>query len=372
MRSNLPGFFFWGCEHLDGTTAKRKIFNTNVAALIALGSIGFYGLIYIASGNSALMKSALCSIPFCAVFSTVPFLNKKQHTNLSRWVFSFSLTAVISVVILVAQGSFSGIHQYFLLFALVPTMFFPLSRWGAVLFFFLLNISLFMFVEYVGVTPDAAMYELPQWFVTAIHASFHFTSFLTLLFIVWLSEYAAGTNETNLEFLSGTDGLTNIPNRRFFDGLLVNEWQRAARSQQSLVLAMVDVDWFKKYNDHYGHQAGDECLRLVAQTLRDCLRRSSDLVARYGGEEFVFIVPDADIIHAEKIANAACEAVRSLKLPHGLSDFSYVTVSIGIASVVPTKDEKPDILLKRADAALYRAKQEGRNRVVSEDCMRGT
>ena len=372
MRLNLPSFLFWGCEDVDSAIEKRKIVNTNAAVPIALVSMTFYGLIYIATGNPALIKSLYCEIPFFVVFSTVPMLNKNGHISLSRWLFCFSLTGSVFAVILFAQGGFLGLHQYFLLFALVPLMFFPLSRWGAVLFFFTLNISLFMFSEYVGITPEVAIGELPPWLVTAMRVSFQTTSFLTLLFIVWFSDQSAETNETKLELLSRTDGLTGIPNRRFFDEVLVNEWQRAARTRQSLALAMVDVDWFKKYNDHYGHQAGDDCLRSVAQALRNTLRRSSDLVARYGGEEFVFVIVDADINQAEKIANDACEAVRNLELSHGLSDFLYVTVSIGIASVVPIRGEEPDALLKRADAALYRAKQEGRNKVVSEHRMLGT
>lgn len=168
-----------------------------------------------------------------------------------------------------------------------------------------------------------------------------------------------------LEHISVTDGLTGIANRRHFDAVLASEWGRAARSGQPLTLGLIDLDWFKKFNDHYGHQAGDECLRQVARVLTDKIRRSGDLVARYGGEEFVFIAPETDREHALQLAQIVCQAVRELAVPHALSEFGCVTLSVGVATLVPLSDETPDALLGRADEMLYRAKAKGRNRVVS-------
>jgi diguanylate cyclase (GGDEF)-like protein len=167
-----------------------------------------------------------------------------------------------------------------------------------------------------------------------------------------------------LEALSTTDGLTGIANRRCFDKVLTSEWSRAARVGQPLALAMIDVDWFKKYNDHYGHQAGDECLRSVAGFLASRVCRTGDLVARYGGEEFVFITPATDGDNALSMAQKICEAIQSLALPHAMSAFGCVTISIGVAAMVPEEADAPEILVKAADLALYRAKGQGRNRVV--------
>ena len=166
--------------------------------------------------------------------------------------------------------------------------------------------------------------------------------------------------------LSMTDGLTGIANRRRFAEVLESEWTRAMRSGQSLALAMIDVDWFKRYNDHYGHQAGDDCLRAVARLLTESTRRGGDLVARYGGEEFAIIAPATDGAQALQMAHAICQAIQSLALPHALSEFSHVSVSIGVTALVPGQDDTPDALLRLADAALYRAKGEGRNRVVCD------
>jgi diguanylate cyclase (GGDEF)-like protein len=167
-----------------------------------------------------------------------------------------------------------------------------------------------------------------------------------------------------LESLSTTDGLTGIANRRRFDEVLALEWSRASRMGKPLALAMLDIDFFKKYNDHYGHQAGDECLRRIATILNTTICRTGDLVARYGGEEFAFIAPATDGVSAFNIASKVLDALRSSKIQHEMSEFGFVTASIGVASIIPSTDDLPENLVKNADEALYRAKQQGRNRVL--------
>ena len=174
-----------------------------------------------------------------------------------------------------------------------------------------------------------------------------------------------------LEVISTTDALTGIANRRHFDTVLAAEWSRAVRLGQSLALGLIDLDWFKKYNDHYGHLAGDECLRQVARVLAKKLGRTGDLVARYGGEEFVFIAPVTDGENARRLAQLVCEAVQALALPHELSDFGCVTLSIGVAALVPRRTESPYMLVGRADEMLYQAKAQGRNRVVADTMYSG-
>ncbi len=169
-----------------------------------------------------------------------------------------------------------------------------------------------------------------------------------------------------LEALSAMDGLTGIANRRRFDEVLAKEWARAARQGQSLALAMFDVDWFKRYNDHYGHLAGDECLRAVARTLDASICRSGDLVARYGGEEFVFIAPAIEGGDALSMAWNVCKAIEALALQHETSTFGCVTISAGVAALMPAEGDTADVLVRCADQALYLAKEQGRNRVVLE------
>jgi two-component system, sensor histidine kinase LadS len=167
-----------------------------------------------------------------------------------------------------------------------------------------------------------------------------------------------------LEALSMVDGLTGIANRRQFDHVLQTEWQRMQRAQQPLALVMLDVDWFKRYNDHYGHPAGDQCLREVATAIA-AVGRGSDMVARYGGEEFVLVAPATDAEQALALAQRACAAVQALALPHSGSDFGHVTLSCGVAAVVPQPGQDSAQLLRAADAALYRAKHQGRNQAVA-------
>nr|WP_255705624.1 MULTISPECIES: diguanylate cyclase [unclassified Ectothiorhodospira] len=171
-----------------------------------------------------------------------------------------------------------------------------------------------------------------------------------------------------LEKISLQDGLTEIPNRRYFDQKLAEEWARSSRNDQSLALLMVDIDQFKPFNDHYGHGAGDECLRRVAQALRRVPTRATDLVARYGGEEFVVLLPETDTRGAQHVAQAMLEAVRSLEVTHDYSDVApHVTISIG-GAIQSRQHPKPSAedLKKAADTALYQAKTNGRNRYQGE------
>jgi diguanylate cyclase (GGDEF)-like protein len=169
-----------------------------------------------------------------------------------------------------------------------------------------------------------------------------------------------------LENLSALDGLTGIPNRRKFDKMLNAEWKRAVRGGGPLSVIMVDIDHFKQFNDNYGHGSGDECLRQVAIALAECVSRPGDLVARYGGEEFVVILPHADAAGTRFIAERLVTAVAGLNIPHAYSEVAdHVTISAGSATVSPTRDMTVETLLQKADQMLYKAKDEGRNRVCS-------
>ena len=170
--------------------------------------------------------------------------------------------------------------------------------------------------------------------------------------------------ERQLRQLVYVDGLTGVANRRHFDEQLQTEWRRCLRSHQPLALLMVDIDYFKLYNDHYGHQQGDACLQAVAGALKAGLGRAHDLVARYGGEEFVCLLPEIDVHGARRVAQGLCAAVQALGLAHAPSPLgAVVTVSIGVACDVPTAEGAPADLLAQADAHLYRAKNAGRNRI---------
>lgn len=185
-----------------------------------------------------------------------------------------------------------------------------------------------------------------------------------------LSEQLELANQ-QLEELVTIDGLTQVNNRRCFDETFLSEWNRLCRENHPLSLIMCDVDHFKAFNDTYGHQAGDVCLRKVAQAIAKVAKRPADCVARYGGEEFAIVLPNTDLDGAIQVAEAIRSTIHNLEIPHRLSSTgNNVTASLGVASQVPDENVAPSILIEAADRALYVAKEQGRDRVQThqKDC----
>jgi len=171
-----------------------------------------------------------------------------------------------------------------------------------------------------------------------------------------------------LEKFAAIDGLTNIPNKQQFDEKLTQEWQRCQRSEFPVSLTMIDIDQFRQFNDDYGHPAGDECLKQIAKILTDCLRRSGDFIARYGGDKFVAILPNTDKAGAVKIASDFQSTIESLNIANeNSSGNKIVTLSIGVGTLTPSADLKPEQLLEHASRMLQHAKDEGKNQIKSSE-----
>lgn len=167
-----------------------------------------------------------------------------------------------------------------------------------------------------------------------------------------------------LEKQAFIDSLTTIPNRRRFDEVLAKEWQRACKKQKPISMILMDIDYFKNYNDNYGHQQGDECLIQIGYILKRMLQKKDELVARYGGEEFTMILPNISEEDAFERAEMIRRAVLMQHIPHRYSGISeFITVSLGVAQFNPSAEDHSEILLSMADNALYRAKEQGRNQV---------
>lgn len=166
-----------------------------------------------------------------------------------------------------------------------------------------------------------------------------------------------------LKRISSLDGLTGVGNRRQFDELIDREWRRAIRNKHEISLLMCDVDYFKLYNDSYGHQAGDSCLQKVAGVMTECLGRGADMACRYGGEEFVIVLPETGMSGAYFVAERIREGVFTRGMKHEYSPFGQVSLSIGVSCMSPDVSKSAELLIKTADHALYAAKQGGRNRV---------
>jgi diguanylate cyclase (GGDEF)-like protein len=190
-------------------------------------------------------------------------------------------------------------------------------------------------------------------------------SYLLDLRELGLREALRATNE-RLNAAARTDALTGAANRRAFDEFLTQSWSRAQAEGRSLSLLMVDVDHFKAFNDHHGHQEGDRCLQMVVEAMGPCLRRPVDMLARWGGEEFAVLITDADDAAARQVAQRICQAVEGCSLAHAEAHgLRVVTVSVGLASTQPDAQHSAQDLIRQADEALYRAKSGGRNQVCT-------
>jgi diguanylate cyclase (GGDEF)-like protein/PAS domain S-box-containing protein len=171
--------------------------------------------------------------------------------------------------------------------------------------------------------------------------------------------------QKELEILSYKDGLTGVFNRRMFDTVLEREWLHAQQNKQALSLILLDIDYFKQYNDRYGHIRGDDCLKMISKTLSNAATRSRDFFARYGGEEFVLVLPETDEEAAMKVAERCNQHIFKAQIPHEKSDIGQlVTISIGIGTIIPTKNDTALDFIQKVDKSLYQAKQNGRNRIV--------
>lgn len=179
-----------------------------------------------------------------------------------------------------------------------------------------------------------------------------------------IAEVALEKANKALDKLAHIDGLTQIANRRKFDQTIESEWQRMAREKKPLGLILSDIDYFKQYNDIYGHQRGDDCLREIAHLLKNSVHRPADIVARYGGEEFAILLPDTELDGCKKIAKKMRQDIENMRIQHkGSTQFQLVTMSFGITSAYPNEQNNLDQLISNADSALYIAKNNGRNRV---------
>jgi len=358
----LSRWLHWGVNTQPDWTLKRKIFHTNIGALVAWLLLFLYcGALLVFLGSWLTAKIALFELPIFVLLSLVPWFNRKGYDNLARWTFAFSAIASQLIAVFSAFGSYLNAHFYFILFAIVPITFFPTRQWRAILFLLVLNTSFFLTFEYLPHQPAPEVLRWSATTVQIVRASYAASTVLTMFIFIWMVEVIAERNEAKLENISLTDHLTGLPNRRFFEIVFGQELAKCRRAQVPLALAMIDIDHFKRVNDTFGHDAGDEVLKHISHLLSQTTRQSN-VVARFGGEEFAVLLPKTSLPEALEVAERMRQAVEnnSYQLKH---QTLHITISIGIAVV---DGELPMAqAYKAADTALYQAKHAGRNRVVA-------
>ncbi|MDD4911252.1 MAG: GGDEF domain-containing protein [Sideroxydans sp.] len=357
MLSQVSTWVHWGVEsHLDHTT-KRKILLTNIAALLAIVSLGSYALLFTFIGNPALINVIYTQIPFYPMLVLVLHLNSQGRNCQARWLLVFAIVASQIVASLISFGSFVNSYYSYILFALGAIVVFPLERWKSIAFIFVVNIGLFLYFEFNWVEPAPALLQLDNDVARLIRQLFPTTSFVSVLLLMGIVEFIAARSERRLEGLSITDPLTLLPNRRYFENTFKLEVAQSQRSATPLALAILDIDYFKQVNDTYGHDVGDQVLVHISTLLRRSTR-AGNVIARVGGEEFALLLPNTKPSEALEIAERIRTNIEETSYSHDGRRLP-VTVSIGISQVA--YNEALEYSYKLADEALYEAKNRGRN-----------
>lgn len=361
IRRTIKEWLHWGVEDQPDFTLKRKVLSVNLAALLSALSILSYMFFYWLTMNPALVNLASLDVFFVALLLGVPWLNQRGENAAARWILVLALMGSQLLASLLVYGSFFNSYYYYLLFAMGTVVIFPIQSWLLITSVFISNLGLFLLFQYGNFEPDPVLLELDSWILQLLSASYVALSYLTVFIAVWLIELMAKESEEKLSRLSLTDPLTDLPNRRYFESALQQEIAKAQRNNTPLVLALLDIDFFKKVNDKYGHDVGDEVIKHVAHHLRLTLR-AGNTVARVGGEEFAVILPEMNLSAAAEVAERMRHAIEINE--YQMKDTVLpLTISIGVVEV--DLKEPPENAYKLADDALYAAKRGGRNRVIA-------
>lgn len=358
LTSRWPGLGY-GVRPDDTATLVRKIAQVNGGAWLLLGTVAAFNLLFLLIGNQALIRSGLVQWPIALLAPVVWWLNHRRHVVRARWTLILLSMADCLLAILGGQGTASNVHLYFLLFAVMTPTLFAAEQRGSIASLVLANLGCFSLLQWQGWPPHPAFALLSPSIQAWMTQSMVLSCVLIVIMMNLLTEIAAGENENRLLALADTDALTGLPNRRRFRLALKAEQERIRREDSSFVLGVFDLDHFKRINDELGHDAGDLALQHVCRVVQAQLR-PYDLLARTGGEEFVLLLSQTHLEEAQQ----AVERIRLALMAHpfdyeGLS--RVVTASIGLACVEAGQDA--GLRLRQADAAMYQAKREGRNRI---------
>lgn len=349
----------FGVRAEDTATQVRKIVQVNAGVWLFIGTVLVFNGLFWLVGNEALIRSGLWQLPIMLVAPAVWWLNARRYVHAARWL--LMLLAMVDCLIAIAggQGTASNVHIYFLLFAVMTPTLFAVEEWPATMALVALNLFIFLVLQFGHWPAHPSFALLNARASEQMIQSMVVSCVLILILMTMLTEIAAADNENRLIRLAETDPLTGLANRRQFRQALEAEGSRMAREGGSFVLGVFDLDHFKRVNDEWGHDAGDQALVHIGHVVQGQLR-AYDLVARTGGEEFVLLLPHTDLVEANLVVERIRQALVSDPFTYG-GHARVITVSIGLALV--TDAATIDQRLRQADEAMYQAKHEGRNRV---------
>ena len=366
----LPSF-----QTLEDWLRRRLVFYRFLAALIVgpgISGIMAAVLFHVALGQSYLLAfNGWATADALGIAATMPLVLSLRSVEMRKLfeVQNLARTVLVLTFALSIAGLIFSVSRYPLLFLLFPILLLVetlLTFSGAAIAVFGISlISVFCTIHTRGPFGHwPAGLPVPRDVALQLYLGFNLVALFPASLLSMerrrMSEELRKTN-AQLTTLASQDGLTGIANRRTLDEAFSNEWKRAIRVQSPLALLMVDLDHFKQFNDLYGHHAGDLCLKAVAETMQQHLRRPGDVAARFGGEEFVLLLPHTSLGDAQAIAERISADVVALSIQHEGSPWGTVTISIGCSAVVPSRDDNQIAMLQSTDAALYAAKQAGRN-----------
>ncbi len=359
MLAKLTRFIATGTGMTTNPALKRKIVHCNVSALIAFWVLLFFLIIYTLSGDEKLLRVVYYELPYLVLYLVPVWLNKLGMHRLANWTLMILLMISMAIFIHAGVGTEFNIQLYFILFAVAPVSFFPRNQWKSALALCLLNTEIYLYYIFHPIESPPSFQPLNsfwrQLIITCVSTSVAFITF----FLFWLADTFAERSEQEIEKLAMTDPLTRLPNRRAFELVLKQEVAQSVRSGEPLVLAMLDIDLFKKINDTYGHDVGDAVLCHVAKLLMESIR-SGNMIARVGGEEFCMLLHNTSLLDAVNVVERIRYLIEGSAYSHKDQTIN-ITISVGVSLI----DVKAPIerAFKGSDEALYRAKQNGRNRV---------
>lgn len=363
MPNALLRLGLWGVQERSPQRL-RQILLVNLGSLGAALTTVCYQVFYLAWGVAPFARIfALNSACLIAYLLSV-WLNRQGRHDLARTLMVVTTGLQLCLVDMLVGV---GVRLFYFALLLVLPLLYYRRGWRMLTGMGSIVVALFLMAHFGAAQAALPEFVLDIMFIGNVLGAMSMLAILVHLFNTEIVRIERALSRSNamLQKLSLTDELTGLTNRRSLMQSLPREWAHLRREQAPLTLLMCDVDDFKSYNDHYGHPAGDQVLRKVAEALASAAQRPSDLVARYGGEEFVLLLPDTGETEGRTVADRVLAAVRTLALPHGFSRATpIVTVSIGLACMRSAPDGDFNRLLKAADQALYLAKEQGRNGVA--------